>query len=148
MKTVFDNGMVAHVWAQQTQAEGRSNNGNLYFRDAALFSYGAHYCIGYIMPDGVALLNDDSSSISTNRHRGYAWQAVCHRTRIHVPDLTALVARTNLYLLPDRNEESAILQHVKANALQYSDDAALYLLGTDFPEPYNNQNSIASLGGK
>lgn len=39
MKKVFDNHMVAHVWAQQTQSEGRSGNGNFWFRDSVIYSY-------------------------------------------------------------------------------------------------------------
>lgn len=45
MKTVFDNRMVAHVWAQRTQAYGRSSNGQFYFEAGTLFSYGSHYIV-------------------------------------------------------------------------------------------------------
>ena len=38
MANVFSNSMVAHVWAQQTQSEGRSNNGNLYFEGPCIYS--------------------------------------------------------------------------------------------------------------
>ena len=44
-RTVFDNSMVAHVWAQQGQDFGRSNNGNLYFEGPTIFSYGSHFPI-------------------------------------------------------------------------------------------------------
>lgn len=44
-KTVFSNAMVAHVWAQQTQDEGRSNNGNFYFSGRTIYSYGSHFPI-------------------------------------------------------------------------------------------------------
>lgn len=39
MKKVFDNDQVAHVWAQHSQSEGRSSNGNFWFRDTAIYSY-------------------------------------------------------------------------------------------------------------
>lgn len=39
MKKVFDNGQVAHVWAQHSQSEGRSSNGNFWFKDTAIYSY-------------------------------------------------------------------------------------------------------------
>jgi hypothetical protein len=39
MTTVFANPQVAHVWAQQNQSEGRSSNGNFWFRDTTIFSY-------------------------------------------------------------------------------------------------------------
>lgn len=38
-KTVFPNRMVAHVWAQQTQPSGKSNNGNFWFEGDTIFSY-------------------------------------------------------------------------------------------------------------
>jgi hypothetical protein len=38
-KTVFSNSMVAHVWAQQKQPEGRSNNGNFHFSGDTIYSY-------------------------------------------------------------------------------------------------------------
>ena len=77
-RTVFDNYQTAHVWAAQTQYEGRSNNGNLWFEGRAIFSYGRHYCAGYALPDCdggiVYLTNADSSSITTN---GKHMPAVC-----------------------------------------------------------------------
>lgn len=39
MRKVFDNDQVAHVWAQHSQSEGRSNNGNFWFRDNDIYSY-------------------------------------------------------------------------------------------------------------
>lgn len=89
-RTVFDNHGVAHVWAQNNQAEGRSNNGNFYFRGGALFSYGDHFVVGMIMHDGRVFLNSDSYSISTSRHQSYARSAVSHRERFYIPDLTAV----------------------------------------------------------
>jgi hypothetical protein len=46
MKTVFSKDMVAHVWAQQSQHEGRTATGNFYFRDSTLYSYGSHFIVG------------------------------------------------------------------------------------------------------
>ena len=76
MAQVFENRMVAHVWANQSQHSGRSNNGQFYFEGAYLYSYGTHFTAGIIMPDGQAVLNDDSYSVTTNRHQSYARQAV------------------------------------------------------------------------
>ena len=35
----------AHVWAQQTYQSGKSSDGRLFFRDAAIYSYGTHFKI-------------------------------------------------------------------------------------------------------
>lgn len=67
-RTVFDNGMTAHVWAQGRQESGRSANGNLFFDGARLYSYGRHYLAAYRLPDGFALTNPDRYSVSTARH--------------------------------------------------------------------------------
>lgn len=52
MKTVFSNSMVAHVWAQQTQDEGRSNNGNFWFKGDTIYSYRTP--IARFVPTGTA----------------------------------------------------------------------------------------------
>jgi hypothetical protein len=88
-RTVFDNDSVAHVWAQNSQDSGRSHNGQFYFEGPAIYSYGSHYLVGFILK-GVAFLNSDSDSVTTNRHRHKAARAVSHRRRVYVPDMTAL----------------------------------------------------------
>lgn len=88
VQTVFNNDMVAHVWNSQSQTFGRSNNGNYYFEGRALYSYGSHFLVGYIMPDGTALLNGDSYSTSTSGHQSDARRAVSNRPTLTVPALT------------------------------------------------------------
>lgn len=86
----YSNDMVAHVWNAQSAESGQSGNGNFYFRGAELFSYGSHYLVGAIMPDGVALLNASSYSVSTSGHSSDARGAVRNRARFEIQDLTAL----------------------------------------------------------
>lgn len=45
MKKVFQNSELAHVYAQQSQDEGRNPNGSFYFRRETLYSYGSHFAI-------------------------------------------------------------------------------------------------------
>lgn len=45
MKKVFTNSELAHVYAQQSQDEGRNSNGSFYFRGKTLYSYGSHFPI-------------------------------------------------------------------------------------------------------
>lgn len=79
MAEVFSNSMVAHVWAQQRQPYGRSNNGNFYFERETLYSYGTHFPVGiFAGPGGPVFLNSDSYSISTEGHKNDAWAAVRH----------------------------------------------------------------------
>lgn len=105
MATVFDNHQTAHVWAQQNQFEGRSNNGNFWFEGRAIFSYGRHYCAGYALPDldggTVWLTNADSSSVTTNgKHKPAVWRAIPGRS-FAVENLTDLRATLDSYARPD-----------------------------------------------
>jgi hypothetical protein len=89
MQTVFSNGMTCHVWANQSQLEGRSSNGNISFHGRSLYSYGTHYLLGFIMPDRVAFLNSHNYSITTSKHQTYASRAVSG-TRFYINDMTQL----------------------------------------------------------
>lgn len=88
---------VAHIWASRSQVSGRSSDGRMYFERRDLFSYGSHYVLGHITSDlapnapGVVLLNSNSYSVSTGKHKSLTWRAVSHYTAHYVPDLTALV---------------------------------------------------------
>ena len=62
---VFDNGMTAHVWAQQRQESGRSHNGNFFFSGRSIYSYGSHYVAGYVAPGPLYLVNGDDSTMTT-----------------------------------------------------------------------------------
>lgn len=93
-RTVFDNGMTAHVWAQGRQSEGRSHNGNLFFDGRCLFSYGRHYVAGFRFDDGRALLNATRYSISTSRHVSEARHATRGRSE-YLENLTEWAALMN-----------------------------------------------------
>lgn len=91
MRTVMDSSMVAHVWAQQTQAHARTRSGNCYFDGPRLYSYGSHYLVGlFAAPGGPVFLNADSNSKTTNGHRYEARSAVSHLTAWSIPNLTAI----------------------------------------------------------
>lgn len=88
MAQVFSNDMVAHVWAQQRQQSGRSNNGNFYFEGRTLYSYGGHFPVGiFAAPGGPVFMNADSYSVSTSRHQSEARAAVRHLETMSLPDL-------------------------------------------------------------
>jgi hypothetical protein len=68
--------MVAHVWAQGRQEEGRNSARRVFFEGPRLFSYGSHFLTGYRLPDGAAFLNSGRYSVSTSRHQSDARHAV------------------------------------------------------------------------
>lgn len=127
MKTVFSGDMLFHVWAQNSQSEGRRTDGRVYFDGPTLYSYGRHFVAGHVMPDGATLITSDSYSISTSAHVGRA-RSAARGTVYLVPALTDLVHSYGFRTDPKQAADS-ILRHVKANALRFSDESALYLLG-------------------
>lgn len=144
MAQVFTNDMVAHVWAQQTQESGRSNNGQFYFTGRALWSYGSHFCVGFIIPADasagrpgpVALLESGSYSITTSRHQSRAASAVRHMDSFRVPALKELAQYTLNGLLSDQpaadireRHAAALVRYVESHALELADPAAVFLLG-------------------
>lgn len=93
-RTFNDPGAVAHRWAHQSQDSAKFRD-NFYFERRKLFSYGTHFLVGFIMPDGansrdVALLNSDSYSVTTSRHQREASVAVRHMAQYALPSLTDL----------------------------------------------------------
>ncbi len=81
MKKVFSNSReVCHVWASQSQSEGRC--ANVYFEGATVYSYGRHYPLGIILTnkkgEKAALINATGYSITTTKHISEARQATNH----------------------------------------------------------------------
>jgi len=83
MKTVFSNSEVCHVYAKQTQIEGRGNN--IFFHNAKIYSYGDHFCMGNIIAPGKIILTDRSYSNTTAKHKNYLSYAVNHFDRVYLP---------------------------------------------------------------
>lgn len=72
MKKVFDNRQLAHVWAQQSQPEGRGSN--FFFEGPAIFSYGRHFKIAeFVTRKGkrAVLFTSRRYSVSTSKHISY-----------------------------------------------------------------------------
>lgn len=82
MKTVFSAGELPHVWVQQSQSSGRTPNNSLFFRDSIIFSYGEHFPLAKLvtLPSGevIALINNNDTTPTTNRHRSSVRRAVSH----------------------------------------------------------------------
>ena len=82
VKRVFVNRQLAHVWAQQEQDEGRTGNGNFYFRSTAIYSYRDNWPLaqftGQDTPDGlqIVLVNSEKYSVTTSAHSRYVDDAL------------------------------------------------------------------------
>lgn len=114
-QTVFDNAMVAHVWAQRDQEEGRSHNGNFHFRGDTLFSYrtpiGRFVNIGKDRTRYAVLVTSNSYSITTSgKHMPALWRALRgggYVAEFRVPELGGYYADG-----PNRAEHEANLAHL------------------------------------
>ena len=70
MKTVFSNSDLVHTFAQQSQEEGRTSNGGMFFYGTKIYSYGYHYLLGEFLDSKTILINDRGYSSSTGKHIG------------------------------------------------------------------------------
>ena len=69
MKKVFQNtSEVVHVFAQQTQSEGRNQSNSIYFKDNKIYSYGSHYLLGEFINSETIIINDFGYSVTTSKH--------------------------------------------------------------------------------
>lgn len=86
MRTVLRNhNEVAHVWAQQNQHHGRSNN--MFFYGKSIYSYGEHYTLAKFQSNGVVLINSEryylgggKYSNSTSKHSSIVRSAIPSET--------------------------------------------------------------------
>lgn len=75
---------VAHVWAQQTQNEGRC--GNIFFEGNTIYSYGYHFPIASFVDSNTVLFTTKSYSVSTSSHKSTVKSAIHSSTIYGVPN--------------------------------------------------------------
>ena len=86
MKTVFPTQEVAHIWAKQSQEEGRNAGRNIFFTGKDIYSYGYHFCMGRIIDTGTVLLTDRRYSNTTAKHLSHVRYSVNHfENKIYIP---------------------------------------------------------------
>lgn len=91
MKTVFTNSQIAHVWANQTQNEGKTANRTIFFDESGIYSYGYHFCIAKHMENEKGkfiLFTNRGYSNTTAKHINLVSYASKHinRVRCYFPD--------------------------------------------------------------
>ncbi len=86
MKTVFPNREVPHIWAQQNQPKARNSTETIYFEGDKIYSYGRHFCMGRILPSGIAVLTTRTYGMATSKHLTYTRQAVNHKHCVYCND--------------------------------------------------------------
>jgi hypothetical protein len=78
--------MVAHLWANRSQEHARSNNGNLYFRDNTIYSYGDHFPIARWITNAnglsAVLFTTRRYATTTTQHTNRVRQAIASDVRV------------------------------------------------------------------
>ena len=101
MKTVFSNQYeTVHVWAQQSQQNGRSSN--VFFDGTKIYSYGYHYLLAEFIDHKTVLINDMGYSVTTSKHISIVRGATRQYKQFFVckTDLTYVYDHIKFYLLP------------------------------------------------
>jgi hypothetical protein len=78
MRKVFQNSEICHIYANQTQTEGRTPNSNLFFYNKKLYSYGHHFLLCEFLDKNTVLINDTFYSSTTARHKNLVVNSTTH----------------------------------------------------------------------
>jgi hypothetical protein len=98
MKTRFTNAMCAHIWAQQNQSHGHSDN--MHFTDSTLYSYKmpiARFVTTYTGKKVVLRTSEKFSVTTSSKHEPAVSRALSNSIKVfHVPCLNPLDHDKNL----------------------------------------------------
>lgn len=105
MKKVFSSHEeVAHVWAQQTQEEGKASR--VFFDGPTIYSYGRHFPIATFIDGNTVLFTTKSYSVSTQKHIGLTRRAIPSGVKVfNVNDVTAANHAANIQEMMQEIEE-------------------------------------------
>lgn len=88
MKKVLSPSEVAHVFANQTQSEARTQTKNFYFYDKNIYSYGSHFCIAKFVDENTLLFTERGYSNTTAKHINLVRHATSHIKKIYCDNPT------------------------------------------------------------
>ena len=97
IKQVYENDMVAHLWANQSQDSARNAKNTFYFEGDTIFSYGSHFPIARHVETKrghAVLLTTRDYSVTTTSHKSTVARACQHLTVFHVRDVDDTNRRT------------------------------------------------------
>ena len=87
VKYLNNEGVVSEFFSNNYQngyAYGE-NNSNVFFNGKKLYSYGTHFVLAQLLPDGTYLVNADSYSSSTAKHQAYVQSYVPKNRKVEIP---------------------------------------------------------------
>jgi len=87
MKTTYSNNSdLAHAFAQRNTTHGRTGNGNLFYENGTIYSYGYHFPIAKFI-DNTVLFTLSSYSNSTAKHISIVSSALSHYDFVYTYNL-------------------------------------------------------------
>lgn len=95
MKRVLTASEVAHTWAHQLQSDARTAQNNFYFNGDTIYSYGSHFPIAKILPDGKVLMTLRTYSNTTTKQVGLVRSAVSHMEKLYCYDINSNYTQGN-----------------------------------------------------
>ena len=111
-KVLRNTDEVIHVFAQQTQSEGRNQSGSIFFYYNKIYSYGYHYLLGEFIDKETILINDKGFSRTTSKHIYSLIDATRQYKRFYITEtnLTLVHAEINVTLskIPKARTNKAI----------------------------------------
>lgn len=124
MKNVFTNSHLCHVWANQSQASGRS--GRMFFEGTKIYSYGRHYLAAEIYTvkgRKIALVNSNKYSNTTAKHLSEIRSSLHGLMNYYeVPNPSELKAKENIDYHVNRvtNKLQCMLKNIKVTSIDVS----------------------------
>lgn len=85
-KVLRNTDEVIHVFAQQTQSEGRNQSGSIFFYNNKIYSYGYHYLLGEFIDKETILINDKGYSVTTSQHINSLREATNQYKRFYITE--------------------------------------------------------------
>src|SRR5258708_32172606 len=109
-KHVFDTGEIPHLWAHKVQESARNAQGNLYFENDTIFSYGSHFPIARHVVDNPTKKNPKPAVLFTTRSWSVTTSGHVYAVRSAIPRVVPVF----LVFSPDARPEESLAGYVKS----------------------------------
>ena len=132
-KLVFRSDEIPHLWAHKVQSEGRNAQGNLYFENETIYSYGSHFPIARHVTNGkkqtAILVTTRGHSVTTSKHISMVRRAIPSGTVIfRVPNVSDYHCHAENLKTFEQQSENALRKATRSrsNATSLLQDAFDY----------------------
>lgn len=113
MKTVFSPSELPHVFARQSQIEGKTSSRNFFFERNVIYSYGYHFPIAKFLDDGTVLFTNRGYSNTTAKHIAAVRSALNHKDKIYVNNPNASVFENLIAFSDDLKAQFDIIENTR-----------------------------------